>query len=371
MDRFRTILFAFLLLSAGCGSGSNVFRITGQTMGTTYNIVVVDRNNLIDEQNLRVAVEETLIEVNAVFSNWDKKSEVSRFNALETTKPIEISKEFADIISLSERIHTSSDGAFDITLGPLVELWGFGAQKRKVSLEQTERPSAEEIAVAKRLVGHNRLLQLSEDGKTLRKSDPRTSVYLAAIAKGHGIDRVAYALSNLGLNDYMVEIGGDLIAKGVNPEGKPWRIGIERPDASQGTVQQVIEVSGHGMATSGDYRNYYEKNGRRYTHIIDGVTGEPIRHLTASVTVLGETAAKADAWATALLVLGEARGLAIAENQDIAALFITRSQSADRQSNETQSNKSTGSAIQFKLTSSTEFDKIQQGMAVDHETIAH
>ncbi|MEO0975478.1 MAG: FAD:protein FMN transferase, partial [Pseudomonadota bacterium] len=166
---------------------------------------------------------------------------------------------------------------------------------------------------------------------TLRKARAGVSIQLAALAKGYGVDAVAEALADLGWTDFMVEIGGDLRAEGRNARGEAWRIGIERPMAHARTVQEVIALSGQGMATSGDYRNYFEADGTRYAHVLDAKTGRPVDHGTVSVTVLAEDAVHADAWATALLALGVDRGLEIAERWHLAAMFISRGeQDAER-----------------------------------------
>ncbi len=204
-------------------------------------------------------------------------------------------------------------------MGPLIELWGFGAKGQK------HLPSDSEIADAQARSGHKPVL--GPDGR-LSKTHPDTQVYLAAIAKGFGADQVSRALEELGLTDYMVEIGGDLYAAGRNPDGQPWQIGIEKPAALSGGVVDVVGVSGMGLASSGDYRNYFERDGQRFSHLIDPVTGRPVTHKTASATVLAENAMMADAWATAMLILGREKGLDIAKAHGIAVLFIERDSNA-------------------------------------------
>jgi thiamine biosynthesis lipoprotein len=176
---------------------------------------------------------------------------------------------------------------------------------------------------------------------SLQKTDSQTQIYLSGIGKGHGVDRVAHALAGLGLTDFMVEIGGDLYSSGRNPDGRPWQIGIEWPDVALSGVERVAKVSNLGMATSGDYRNYFEEDGVRYSHILDAKTGRPVTHKTASATVLAENAMLSDAWATAMLGLGRERGLEIAEEEDLAVLFIERDQKS------------------FKATPSTRFYALQ------------
>ena len=180
------------------------------------------------------------------------------------------------------------------------------------------------------LLDRNRLLTLDPATRQLSKAKPGISINLGAIAKGYGVDAVAQVLAESGMTSYMVEIGGDLVTRGSNPQGEPWRIGIERPVITPGSVQLVVPLTNQGLATSGDYRNYFDDNGVRYSHIIDPQTGRPVTHQTTSVTVIAPNATLADGWATAMLVLGEQAGLDIAQRLDLAVLFISRNSSAEK-----------------------------------------
>lgn len=210
-----------------------------------------------------------------------------------------------------------SGGALDITIGPLVNLWGFGPEKRADRL-----PAAEELTAALELTGLQRI-KLKSDPHAVWKE--KTGVYcdLSAVAKGYGVDLVAESLLLLGIESFMVEVGGEVRAAGLKPDGQTWRIGVAVPDGSQ-RVSRVIEISMLAMATSGDYQNYYEINGKRYSHTIDPATGRPIEHTLASVTVLRDSCVLADAWATALNVLGPEKGMSLAEELKLPALFIVR-----------------------------------------------
>lgn len=292
-----------------------VVRLSGETMGTTYSIVAIGAD--LNAEDLGAAVGETLTSVNAKMSNWDPNSEVSTFSGRMSTEPVEVSAEFAKVIEAANEVHLKSGGKFDVTLGPLIELWGFGPRKPEDPL-----PLDAEIAAALESVGQDQLLSL-EDRK-LRKSNPETGINLSAIAKGYGVDAVAQTLSNLGAESYLVEIGGDLVTKGENPNGDPWQIGIEKPQSGAQAIQMVVPISGYGMATSGDYRNYFEQDGIRYSHILDPVTGRPVTHATTSVTVIADSAMMADAWATAMLVLGLGEGLRVAEEHSLAVFFVER-----------------------------------------------
>ncbi|MEO0551417.1 MAG: FAD:protein FMN transferase [Pseudomonadota bacterium] len=336
----RLFSFVFLLIGAACGSATERIEFSGQTMGTTYNIVVTQQVGDLTPEALQTTVEARLEAVNASYSNWDPQSEVSRFNSRESLDPVVISSGFRDMLRMAETVHDASDGKFDLTLRPVIELWGFGPSGRV-----TQQPEQDAIDRAMSEVGQNTAILLSADGGRLRKTVPGASIDLAAIAKGYGIDQIAAELAGLGVEGFMVEIGGDLYVSGQTDRDSPWRIGIERPDAGLQGVQQVIEFSDLGMATSGDYRNYFEEDGIRYSHIIDASTGRPITHRTASVTVLAGSAALADAWATALLALGVDAGLSIAEEEELAALFIVREENT--------------SASDFKLVSSSHFERLQ------------
>ncbi|MEP2782365.1 MAG: FAD:protein FMN transferase [Pseudoruegeria sp.] len=293
-------------------------RLTGETMGTTYSVTIVELPEETTIESLHSDIETLLAEVNAQMSNWDPKSEVSVFNAAPTLAPLPISNDFAEVMTAANTIHFGSGGVFDVTLAPLIDLWGFGPKKPGEPI-----PSDADILTALSDVGQLSLLSLS-DVPSLQKSKPGVSVNLSAIAKGHGVDRVATLLENKGIDRYLVEIGGDLTVSGKNAENKPWSIGIEKPDARERTIQLVLPLSDIGLATSGDYRNYFEEDGVRYSHIIDPNTGRPITHTTASVTVLAENAMLADGWATAMLALGRDRGLEIANRLELPVFFISR-----------------------------------------------
>ncbi|MEM6579355.1 MAG: FAD:protein FMN transferase [Pseudomonadota bacterium] len=316
MPRFST-LGACLLLT-GCWSEPEILEFRGLTMGTTYSVIAVDHSGDLNPGDVQRAIDTTLADINGSMSNWDPTSEISRFNSVEGGA-VGISSELADVMSLANVIHSESLGYFDVTLSPLIELWGFVSNDT-----QNAVPGDDEIARARALVGQARNLTLTRDPDTLEKADPGVSVHLAAIAKGYAIDRIADVLRDMELSDFMVEIGGDLVTSGQNARGTAWRIGIERPDPTSRRVEDVVPLRNLGMATSGDYRNYFEQDGVRYSHVLDATTGRPITHSTASVTVLADSAMAADAWATALLALGADRGLPLAEKNDLAVFFIER-----------------------------------------------
>lgn len=316
-------------------------RLAGQTMGTSYRVVAIDSPSPAEE--LQAAIERSLDEVNGRFSNWDPESEVSILNEADSLQAISVSQEFVRLMQIANRVHQRSLGYFDVTLGPLIDLWGFGPSTDSGELEMLV-PDPHLILETMQHVGQDRLLVLDEESSTIQKLNSEVSINLSAIAKGHAVDRLGDVLAEFGVKNSMIEIGGDLAARGHNQHERPWQIAIERPDAAGASVQKIVPLSDLAMATSGDYRNYFEQDQVRYSHIIDPQTGHPITHRTASVTVLAETAARADAWATALLALGRDRGLPIAEQHKLAVFFIDRARSNEN--------------LEFEVTASSAFRAI-------------
>ncbi|MEZ5362826.1 MAG: FAD:protein FMN transferase [Bryobacterales bacterium] len=286
-------------------------------MGTTWNVKIIAPGELGErEQQAGEAIRDALDDVNSKMSTYVADSELSRFNAHRSSKPFPVSAETMAVFVEAKRIGELTGGAFDITVGPLVNAWGFGPADRREDLDQAA------IDELKSHTGWDKLV-INEGEGTLVKLDPELYCDLSAIAKGYAVDRVSAALTELGFPDHMVEVGGEVYANGHNVEGRPWRIGIEKPDAVSG-MQRVVGLDGLAMATSGDYRNYFERDGKRFSHEIDPVTGRPVEHRTASVSVLEPTCAAADALATGLIVMGEDRGYERAVELEIAAQFLVR-----------------------------------------------
>lgn len=311
----RAVLGMPLALMA-CNIRSQVSVIAGLSMGTSYKVVAVDHEARVSESDIKRAIDDALKLVNARMSNWDSESEISRFNAKSSTDATEISPELATVMQAAADVNRASGGRFDTALGPLIELWGFGAPGGQA------RPNEDAILNALARSGQDRTLQLG--ASQLRKTETDTQIYLAGIGKGYGADHVGRAIAALGIKDYMVEIGGDLVVAGNNPDGQPWAIGIETPNIADKALVDVVRISGLGLATSGDYRNYFEEDGQRYSHLIDPMSGHPVTHKTASATVIAQNAMLADAWSTAMLILGRERGMAVAAEQGIAVQFVDR-----------------------------------------------
>jgi thiamine biosynthesis lipoprotein len=295
-------------------------QFNGETMGTTYMVkVVVPSKSKPDPKKVSAAIESTLTAVNRSMSTYIADSELSVFNQSRSTEPRLASDALRFVMAEALTISRSSSGAFDPTVGPLVNAWGFGPKKRK------KAPTDAEIALLKTQVGYAKL-SLDEKTKTVAKGQPELYVDLSAIAKGYGVDRISELLHELGLSDHLVEIGGEVRSRGQNRRRVPWRLAIQRPVARPGETHQsaIISLGTGAMATSGDYRNYYESEGRRISHTIDPRTGRPIRHALASVTVVSDTCAHADGWATALNVLGPDHGYILAEKLGMKAFFLVR-----------------------------------------------
>jgi thiamine biosynthesis lipoprotein len=305
------------------GEGREVVReIPGTTMGTTYSVKVVvpatAPPNLISE--IRDTVQARLSRVERLMSTWDSSSELSRFNSHGSTDPFPVSGRTLEVLLMARNVSEESGGTFDFTVGPLVDAWGFGSGGRA---DATVPPSREVLDSVRAAVGFEKVT-IDRDRATLAKSDPGMAVDLSAIAKGYAVDRVADGLLSLGLSDFALEVGGEARAHGVRPDGSAWKAAIEAPEIGVRRALRVVELRNEAIATSGDYRNFLLVDGVRYAHIIDPRTGRPVLHQGTSVSVIHEDAAYADAWATALSVLGPEEGLAIAEREALAALFVYR-----------------------------------------------
>ena len=250
-------------------------------------------------------------------STYLDSSELSRFNQSRDTEPVTLSADTIAVLSEAMRISEATEGAFDVTVRPLVEAWGFGATERH------EMPREKELASLRSRVGWHRI-KVDERANTMRKLAPAVECDLSAIAKGYAVDRVSMALAKAGLGNHMVEVGGEVRTAGHNGARQPWRIAVEHPLSMKREPHRVLALADMAMATSGDYRNFYEKDGVRLSHTIDPRTGRPVSHRLASVTVLDPSCMRADGYATALMVMGEAEGFRFAEEHDLAALFLVR-----------------------------------------------
>jgi thiamine biosynthesis lipoprotein len=318
------IIFFFLLivLISGCNTKTQVpypFVFAGETEGTTFHIKASKLPANLTADQLQSQIRVLLDKIDGTMSTYKKDSELSRFNQNPSTNWQPVSAELFTVIQEAQKISEFSGGAFDITVGGLVNIWGFGPDPAKF----TAPPDA---LIKEKLskIGYKHL-SLQDKPLAIKKAVPDLYVDLSAIAKGYAVDRVGLLLEQVGIMDYMVEIGGEVRVKGKNIENQPWQIAIEKPTANKIMVQRVIPLTNIGMATSGDYRNFFEVDGVRFSHTIDPRTGRPISHKLASISVLAATTMEADAMATALNVLGPDEGYKLAEQHKIPALFIIKS----------------------------------------------
>jgi thiamine biosynthesis lipoprotein len=310
-------VFVFGLLGCDARPTEKVVSFNGMTMGTHFSMkwVAVDDAQLGE---IRKDTGALLAEINRQMSTYIEDSELSLLNRSEPDQPLTVSAELMFVLQESRRISDWTEGAFDATVGPLVNLWGFGPTGR---IERA--PSVEEIEQLRERIGY-RYIELFPDSLQVQRNGEQY-VDLSAIAKGYGVDALAELLERKGIERYLVEIGGELRASGTKPDGSAWTLAVEVPQAgTERSVQTLISLERGAVATSGDYRNYFEEDGVRYSHTIDPRTARPIEHRLASVTVIRPTCAEADALATAFMVMGEEQGYNFALKHNIEAFFISK-----------------------------------------------
>ena len=326
MTRLPAVILACSLTACAPAPSDNptpsplqAHRFSGDTMGTAYEVTVVaDTRDDARLNTLGTAISEALARVDAAMSTWQPESELSRFNRVETTDPFVVSADMVTVFQHALAVSALTGGAFDITVGPLVDAWGFGPPGHPPA-----PPAEADLARLRGRVGWEKLA-INAAASTIRKLVPDVSADLSALAKGYGVDRVAALLEREGFTNHLVEVGGEVRAAGRSERGDAWRVGIERPEAGPPDVYRSVTLSNHALATSGDYRNTYLLDGQRVSHTIDPRTGRPVTHALASASVIDPLCVRADALATALMVLGPDDGYALAAEQDWPALFIVR-----------------------------------------------
>ncbi|NOY43811.1 MAG: FAD:protein FMN transferase [Planctomycetes bacterium] len=291
----------------------------GPTMGTSYSVKCWRESGAVDEKELHAVINKSLDTVNQQMSTYLADSELSRFNASTSEDWIVVSTETAYVVERAIHFNRITDGALDVTVGPLVKLWNFGPGKKRLA----KPPSGGKIAKALLGTGCEHV-EVRLEPPAIRKSVGSLEIDLSSIAKGYAVDVVTELLASRGFQHSMVEIGGEVRATGTRFDKKPWRIGIETPATRKSPLYKVVPLKGLAMATSGDYRNFRQSDGRKYCHIIDPRTGQPLVYRGCSVTVLAKTCLEADALATALLVMGDEAGYDWCVEQNVAALFLVR-----------------------------------------------
>ncbi len=317
MARYLLVSLLVALALPGC-SRPVTWELNGETMGTTFNVQLVDAPETLNLAELREEINDTLATVNGIASTYETTSELSQFNASASEDWVMVSSMLCGLVERALAISRETDGAFDVSLGGLVRLWGFGPDFGDGSI-----PDGSEIDA---LLERSGFTQLEADctKPALRKRNAGLEIDLSASAKGSAVDAVAEDLLEVGVQNFLVEIGGEIRVRGKNERGTPFAIAVEAPEAASRSVLRVVELDNAAIATSGDYRNFVEIDGKRYSHAINPATGYPIEHALASVSVVARTTERADALATALLVMGPERGPEFAEQSGIAALFQVR-----------------------------------------------
>ena len=293
--------------------------IHGLTMGTSYTVELAAPIDDAVRTGLVKLIEVELAAIDRAMSTFDPRSELSEFNKRQDLHWAPASRGLLEVLDSASRISASTHGAFDVTVGPLVDLWGFGPQ-----YDSRRMPDDATIERVRKGVGYQHV-QADPSAGAIRKRHSRTQIDLNAIAKGYGVDRVAMVLDRQGVHNYLVEIGGELRARGTTAAGKPWRVGIQRPVEGRHVIGDIVALENRAIATSGTTEDFFEQDGRRYSHIIDPKTARPVEHGPIAVSVVADTTMEADALATALVVLGPERGYALAQARGLAVLFVTAS----------------------------------------------
>lgn len=304
------------ILLGGCKPARHIEMLSGPTMGSTFTIKYVATPSTPAADAAGVVVQGILDEVDRQMSTYRHDSDISRFNQLPAGSCMPMPSAVLELVDYSGRLSQQTDGRFDITLQPLLNVWGFGPQSRDRHV-----PAQRDIDMAMQQMGYQ---YLSREGNQLCKQRD-LKLDLNSVAAGYTVDRIASRFEELGIDSYLIEVTGELIAKGKKPDGSAWRIAIEQPtEGIERVAQRILEIDGWGVNTSGDYRNYFQEDGVRFSHTLDARSGRPVTHNLAAVTVIDRSALVADAMGTVLLIMGPDEGMAFARANELAALFVVR-----------------------------------------------
>jgi FAD:protein FMN transferase len=307
------VLIGFLLVSC---QPEDLAVLGGKTMGTTWSLQIAQPLTAEEIGKLQRQLSEELDSIERVFSTWNPDSSISHFNQSQTTEAVQVALPLAEVLSSALDLSRQTDGAFDPTIGPLIDLWGFGSEGRR-----SDPPTQAEINACLLKCGFEKLT-VTLNPPTLRKSNPDLQVNPSALVEGYAADQLGHILKSSGYGHWLLEIGGEILASGFSPEGGPWRVGIQTPGAVMNDTFSDLPLSDQALATSGTYRQRFEHGGRSYSHLIDPKTGWPIETKLVSVSVLGDSCMTADAYATALMILGREKGEPLAKKRGLSVFWI-------------------------------------------------
>ena len=313
------VLWSLMQFILGCEGDQGRHELSGSTMGTAWNLsyYASPENRSSEPEVVRLKVEDRLLYLNDILSSYVDDSEISRLNALPSGKYTSISPELIEVFKVALRISKLTNGIYDISISPLVELWGFGS-----SLPRFDIPSIEEIAAKRSLVGLDSII-IDEENNTILKSSAR-SFDLSSLGKGYAVDVISDDLKNLGISNFLFEIGGEIFASGTPAEDRLWKVAVRSPLPNSSGISKIFSLSEVAVATSGDYQNFFEHQNIRYSHIIDPTTGFPVQRDLVSATVISNDAMTADAFATAFILLGSEKAIALANQRNLAVYLIKK-----------------------------------------------
>ena len=302
------------LILCGCQPPVKEHTVHGKTMGTTWSAILVgDADEAVEAETL---IQSRFDELEAIFSTWKKDSAVATFNASPSTDWQPVPQELADVAAKSQQFSRITHGAYDITMAPLLALWGFGSDK-----QDCQPPSDAALAKTKALTGWQKL-EVSTAPPRLRKRETNLQIDPSSLVEGYALDDISAKLRAKGISHFLLEVGGEMIASGTKQDGKAWTVGIQRPGPDRSAVATSTPLIDQAISTSGVYQQYWEHDGQQYSHVLDARTGRPVEHRLQSVSVKATKAIDADGWTTVLLILGPQEGHALAKAQNVSAVFL-------------------------------------------------
>ena len=301
-----------LFMIPDCPRDKRLPEAGGPTMGTAWHLLLARG----DARAASQMVQSRLDELEGMFTNWREDSAVSQFNASRSTDWQPVPRELAEVMVFAQRLSRDTNGAFDVTASPLIELWGFGVKKSTHAI-----PPDESIAAARARVGWQKV-EAKLDPPMLRKTQADVEINVSGLVEGYAVDDLVQRLREAGHTNFLLDVGGELYASGMKPDGTPWQVGVQQPDAEKGVVTGAVPLQDKALSTSGTYQQFFEVEGKRYAHVLDARTGCPVTHTLVSVSVIADSCFEADSWTTALLILGLKEGKGTAERLGIDALFM-------------------------------------------------